>query len=358
VPLSDTEQTTVFEALPQEESLWLEMLSKDSVWLSHQPNPNIPVVSNDDVLALSPSSLETYLKCPRQFFYQSMLGLRSESDSLQATIGKLVHRILEVFNRQFQHNYILVALETLTQQILDTETEPSELESLGLTRWDLKEFRQLAPIQQQQIEQDILQAFRALDRDGYFNIAFQSLRTEESLSFVSQEIPGFTLKGRADLIRETVEGTFEIVDYKTSRAKYQFTQQETNLRGLQNALQPIDWEIDDIHVRYKDKELQLPLYWLMAQSMPAYQDKPTKISLQVVRRPKLAGNPAPLALTHEALLVAKPHLIELLQKGVANPIRSADHFAPLGNRQQHCKYCTYKDLCEGPDGEGPEESFE
>jgi PD-(D/E)XK nuclease superfamily len=356
--LSDTTQNTVFEMPPQEEGLWLDAVSKGSVWLDYEPTRPIPVMSAEETLTLSPSSLETYLRCPRQFFYQTMLGLRDESDSLQATVGKLVHRILEVFNRRFQENYTFSALQALTQQVLDTETEWAELESLGFKNWDLKDFRQLAPIQQQQIKQDILQAFQALDRDGYFNIPFESLRTEEALALSPTEIPGFCLKGRTDLIREKAEGTLEIIDYKTSRTKYQFAKLETNLRGLLNALQPIDWEIDNVHERYKDREYQLPLYWLIAQSMPEHQAKPTQISLQVVRPPKLAGNPPPLTLSHEALLDAKPHLMDLLKRGIADPIRMAEQFVPLGNRQQHCKFCAYVHLCEGPQGDEGEEAFE
>ncbi|MBY0404575.1 MAG: PD-(D/E)XK nuclease family protein, partial [Cyanobacteria bacterium] len=65
---------------------WPKQLSTEAVY---QPA---------DTLSLSPSSLNTYMQCPRKFFYQKTLGLRGES-SEEASMGTLIHRLMEVFNK-------------------------------------------------------------------------------------------------------------------------------------------------------------------------------------------------------------------------------------------------------------------
>ncbi len=67
----------------------------------------------DDVLKLSPSKFETYIKCPFSFFGQYVLGLQTKKNNefSMSEIGNFVHKILDMFMCECVSTGKFVALE-------------------------------------------------------------------------------------------------------------------------------------------------------------------------------------------------------------------------------------------------------
>ncbi len=344
--------------LPESLELTSETLTPSNTntpWTDFTPGSKTLVMEPDEPVMISPSSLDTYLKCPRKFFYQSLLGLKEKTTSPQAALGSLIHKILEVFNQHFQNNYTFEELIILTQKVFQWETEADYLTSLGFEKKDFTLLQQISPLYRHQLHTQIQQAFTDLRERGYFNTSFEPVGIEKPIFW--SNIPGIeniTLYGRADLIRKGPGDTLEIVDYKTTRQKYLSVKLETNMKPLFKALEPIDWAETNRLQRYGEREYQLPLYWLMAQHTHEFQNKKINTSLQLVRPPKQNGKTGgceTLTLPHEALEQGKTNLLTLLKKGLAEPIQGCKDFPPLGNKQKHCAYCPYVNLCEGPQGD-------
>jgi hypothetical protein len=333
--------------------------SSDNPWLTWLTTAADLVFTPEEIIALTPSKLETYLNCPRQFFYQHLLGLQDDTSSPQAALGTLVHRILEVFNRQDILDNKLERLLVITKQVFQYTTTWPELEQMGFTTRDLKALKQLSCLQQQQIERQLLLAFEDLGAKGYFDESCRVLGVEEKLNLAEPfGLPGLLLEGRADLIREKQDGTVEILDYKTSRQKFNLVKMESNMRPLLNALEPLDWSESDTTLRYQNREYQLPLYWLMARETLQYAGRSIQASIQMVRPPVPPGKMegcGTLTLPQDALEKGYENMGTLLKKGVVEPMRASQSFLPLGSKTRHCKHCAYVHLCEGPEVETEED---
>ncbi len=322
-------------------------LNTASPWLDYQPVEARPVLDDGQTLALSPSSIETYLTCPRRFFYQTLLQLYDDASSPQATVGILIHRILEVFNRNYATaGYTLENLIALTNSLF------AENEMGSFVQKDLNLLAGFSPLQRQQIHSHILASFQDMAAKGYFEIRFEQLHIETEL-----EIPlpssrlNLSLKGRADLIREKPDDTVEIVDYKTTKAKYTSVGYDYNIKPLQQALEALDWDEPDPHARYGRREYQLPLYWLMAQNLPSFEGKRTHVTLQTVRPSGPGGTvngAISLTLQHVDLQQGAENLRLLLEKGLVEPLEACSGFAALGKREFNCGGCSYNTICEGP----------
>ncbi len=342
----------------RKQQTWNLTFNDASEWLQ-EAFESSEIGMGQKTLSMTPSSIETFLQCPRKFFYQSVLQLRDDRTSPQAAFGSLVHRILERFNQHFQDSYTYENLIKLTDIFFMEPPDIQALQALGCQPKDREMLDALSPLHRFQVERDVRAAFQALQESGYFASPFKRLLVEEKLTFQGTgPLEGLSLYGRSDLIRELPQGAFEIVDYKTSRSKYKHAHDEKNLQPLLNALEPVDWDEPDLYQRYYGRELQLPLYWMMLQQSAEFNPPETHASIQVVRAPstfvKLAGAMT-LTLPHQTIEAGRANLIDLLQEGILKPIRSIAHFAPLGNPQAHCGYCPYTNMCEGPDTEDEED---
>jgi hypothetical protein len=324
-----------------------------SPWSIYAPDiPNQPVWSTGDSFTLSPSSIETYLACPRRFFYQTALGLREEGEpSLQTIVGTITHRILEVFNRQpaGTHTHTLKHLVLLAQQGMDETTPWRTLAEWGFTAKDKVLLQTMTALERRHLADHLCRSFENLMQSGYGLQSIAHMESEKPVSATA--IPGLqghvTLKGRIDLLREYPDGHLEIVDYKTSRNDFTSTRTETNMQPLYQALEPMDWEASNVQQQYAKRKVQLPLYWLILQSMPEYAGRRVDVTIQMVRPQGLKGGGCEtLTLSHQALVQGRPHLIDMLQKGVIEPLQTRADFPAIGDPVRQCRTCPYERMCD------------
>jgi len=225
------------------------------------PNPpDIPKTENIlrylDNLTLSASSLNTYLKCPVEFFYAHVLGLSEKeelAESLESDeIGTLVHAILRQYfwpdrQKQLPPGTDTARLKTLIDAEFNQRRYPSPLTgSFFLMR--------------KQIEQHLEEFLLAYQQKAVLELeaARQSLTLLELEKDLKLDYKlgqrTFHLKGKIDRIEKRGEYLC-LLDYKTSASE---RNQIINIDKL---------EIEDRSTWPQAiKSLQLPFYQLLASA--------------------------------------------------------------------------------------------
>lgn len=151
--------------------------------------------------SFSPSSINTYLKCPRQYLYDYILGLSAKDGNPDAmSYGSAVHSACE-----FAVNFALKNSEY-----------PSKEEFINVFKQELNN-QPMSSLQQRNIHEE--RGEKALSE--YYvqlcNTSVKNLYTTEEK--VTLEIDGIKFKGIIDRIDKNDDGTFTIYDYKTGSAK-------------------------------------------------------------------------------------------------------------------------------------------
>jgi len=161
---------------------------------------------------LSPSSLLSYLKCPREYYYTYILKLPI-AKNIHLIKGTIVHSVLEDFFSEYKENF-----ENFVQELFDGKwsSQKTSLESLGLKPEELENHKTDAInmlktyIYIFNIKINNLLALKAKDRQQAFDLLkpkFRELKIEE---------PKIHLRGYIDRVYESFSGSVTISDYKTS----------------------------------------------------------------------------------------------------------------------------------------------
>nr|QGT49624.1 hypothetical protein Melaina855_0110 [uncultured Candidatus Melainabacteria bacterium] len=151
--------------------------------------------------SFSPTSINTYLNCPRQYLYDYALGLKAKDgnpDNL--SYGSAVHKALEFA--------IKTAIETgkypTEQEILNVFT--NKLETLPLSAYEQKEILQTRG-------KNALNAYYPQICNTPVSMLYA---VEQSVKF---DVDGVKFYGIIDRLDKNPDGTYTIYDYKTGNAK-------------------------------------------------------------------------------------------------------------------------------------------
>ncbi len=148
----------------------------------------------------SPSSLNTYRKCPREYFYNYILGLKSSSGNMDnLTYGQAVHKAF-----QYVINYAL-----------ENKTYPTRDDAYRVFAKSVDELPCSKP------ENMKLSAQNNIFSEGKYYDQFTSIvsaeqldsRAELDLSYTTED--GIVFKGSIDRIDKNADGSYTIYDYKT-----------------------------------------------------------------------------------------------------------------------------------------------
>jgi DNA helicase-2/ATP-dependent DNA helicase PcrA len=255
-------------------------------------------------LILSASALDTYAKCPRQYYFRHQLHIPTRKSGGAAIAGSNVHRALEVFHGRNKGKW-----RTLTNDDL-----------LAVYDEVIAEGRYESPEQ--------AEMFRALGR----RILGQYLDDErkgsgEPSSFempfgVEMEAINTRFVGFIDRVDEHPDGTVEVIDYKTGA-----------VQGPQGTLANT-W--------------QMPLYVLALEQLgrkvkaaTIYGMKDASLGLGPIKRvriPRVATGKEKTELTDAYMKGFEARL-----KAVVERIRSGDFTETPEERT--CKFCDYRILC-------------
>ena len=152
---------------------------------------------------LSPTSINTYLRCPRKFFLRYVRGMK-EKPSIYLVRGKAVHEAL-------------AGLNSLEVKGLEANTLKARLLALYDQAWDKQQYE----IERLQMSDSTIRGFH---REGAVMLANWFDRNQDALMNRSQgpksEVKIFSQKHRVMGIIDAIHGQGDeavVVDYKTSR---------------------------------------------------------------------------------------------------------------------------------------------
>jgi hypothetical protein len=339
-------------------------------WAALTRPPETPLFSASEKLRLSPSALSSYYRCPRQFYYGSVLRLSSESGP-QAQLGILVHRVMEAFNKGFVEGafeaYSLENLLTVLDQLFDPETVD--------TGNKLPELVTLNKLARLELQNKLKLSFEDMAEKGYFHRTVHTVEAEKSIQINTantinpiEKLERCELVAKLDALIQDESGLWDIVDYKyygPNRYKGKTPSDGKMADSLLHALSPLDPNANHHAERFKSTESkprdpQLPFYYLLSQQDECLKGKVKQVSLQLIR-PPFPDNPAQgaIALTLDPQRIEEglSDWISDLRQYVVDPALSASVFEAVPTKQS-CGSCSYTTVCdarsEGNEGDANE----
>ncbi len=285
----------------------------------------------DDERPLSPTSLQTYARCPRQYLFGRVLGLAAterpeEIAELSALDrGSLVHRILE---RWVAERIAAAGWSSTPARLLDIADELfADIEARGLTGRTLP-WRHTRAVLRRDLEQ-----IAAIDLAGGVPVGDEPLAVE--LPFGRDGEPPVVIDlpdqgpvafaGSVDRVGRTAGGTLVVADYKTGSARsYLGLEESTVDRG---------------------RFLQLPLYALAARQRFGDPTTPVTASYWFVTERE--------RFRHIGYEVTSQRLdtfigvLEVLVSGIRSghfPARPGP-IDGLTGKGEHCRHCDFDSVC-------------
>ena len=342
----------------------------ESKWAKLQKASNESLFEPDKVLDLSASSIKTYMQCPRQFYYKHLLRLPQPGNDA-ASLGTLIHRVMEVFNQGAgQLPYSANRLKSLAETLFLFRGEPEVFFSAGFTEKDQMEMRRLSPLTLSSMKQRLLASIDDLKEKGYFDRygTLKRVEPEKRLDSITiNGIEGCRFSGSMDAVIQLSDGSWEIVDYKTFRSAYKAKLDACD-KHFWGTLDPLPEGDDVSHAeRFEDKlradypkDYQLPLYYLAGQQNPAYEGRLNAVALQIIR-PPFADKPEQgsirLEISGAEIEAKKAQMIDDINRYIVAPMRQSVHFPATPGRTS-CGSCGYFGICEAADEADAEEGGE
>lgn len=344
----------------QTESPFARYIGK-SAWADLEAQEAEPVFDADAVLTTSPTAISTYMKCPRQYYYRHLLGLPSKG-TVSASLGTLVHKVMELFNSQTQPGeYTVERLTDLAEALFCFETEPNRFHLAGYGERERRELTEMSRLAVDALRVRLLASIADLKDKGYFDRygTMKAVYAERELREV--EIDGIArcrFKGKMDAVIQLADGHWEVIDYKTYGASKYATQWDACDQNFQKVLEPLPDDADLSHAeRFVGQmsaaypvDYQLPLYYLACRQDPLFQGQLEGVSLQLVRPqfPKNANQGAiRLGISATDLEAKRTQLVADIQQYVVNPILGSPVFQADPASGDACGYCAYAAICEG-----------
>ena len=165
----------------------------------------------------SPSSINTYKQCPRKYYYQYILKLKT-LPSIHTARGNIVHSVLEdFFDTPLEEINFKNCEQKLTQRIqellvLHWNKKKSELDSLSMEPTQLNFYFEESMVMLMNWLQKFLAKARVVN-GSEFDKAFKALTPLRELQYASEER---AVRGFIDAI-EQFQGETRLMDYKTSK---------------------------------------------------------------------------------------------------------------------------------------------
>ncbi|MBY0451191.1 MAG: PD-(D/E)XK nuclease family protein [Cyanobacteria bacterium] len=343
----ETDKVADIQPIPSQLDLF-----PDTTKASIQKAPSNPIFGPTELISISPSDIQTYLECPRRYYYQSVLKLpQTETDA--SIRGTLVHRIMEVFlnhvfaNREMENVSKITwsdeSLRFITQRLFD-------LDSDYFKESDLIKIRSLDPVALSDLKRNLHFSIDSLKEEGFFTSHPQNVTSEKKLSYLYQtkDSGPWEFTGRVDALFEysipnnpdAIETV--LLDFKTGTADLTQTQKETRDKHLLHSFTPLQTNRSPQASKRK-YYVPLPLYtWLCQEN----QIPLSRIGLQFIR-PKAEKASGSVSVTLDTSEFRPEEWLESLNETVLIPIRQSEHFDVKPSKDQ-CKRCQYNVFCEGP----------
>ncbi len=341
-----------------------------SAWAQLHPQAPEPVFEANEDLSISPTAITRYMQCPRQYYYKHLLGLK-EPGSVAASLGTLIHKVMEAFNSQTPTGeHTPQRLREVAEAFFGFESDSHAFYMAGFGERERQTLAQMSPLAVHSLRQSLLASIEDLTEKGYFDRygTLKAIYAERELKdVVLAGLERCRLTGKMDAVIQLADGRWEVMDYKTYGASKYGTRWELCEQRFEATVDALPDEPElPHHQRFANKlnaaypiDYQLPLYYWAAQQDKTLIGGMAGVSLQLVR-PQFPDNPSQgsirLGLGADVLDAQRKRVLGDIQSHVVDPILSSAHFSPVPESGA-CDYCPYAGICEqgnGSEGEGLE----
>ncbi len=312
-----------------EKIIWEKEKIKENVMLDNRIfKPSIEILEKSDIkkskkvlkklisTEYSPTKIDTYVRCPLQFYYRYVLKLEEymdiEEEIERSTIGKLIHDFLKDYYTGF-----------LDKKIVIDKSDFSE----NLKKYLKKHLHEGGEqILLREIISNTLMRF----------IEYESMRSkEEDIIIRDLEVPvagvlevaelkkgsAFKLKGRIDRAEE-INGIYHVIDYKTG----------TITMPAKKLGSEVDLSRDNI--KKKIRTLQLPIYVYLYSKMNKIPIEKIQAEIFNIRKPREENS---LQVENIDFLL---EALGFILREIVNPDIS---FSP--DPGDYCKFCPFSLMC-------------
>jgi len=230
----------------------------------------------------SATSLKSYLTCKRQYYFNYIAKIKEHTISIKPQnfeVGSIIHNCLEeavkkeTLTNQFIHNYLVTFQKSNPYLVLELELWKKKLEKLV----EFEKIRMANEIQIQSVEQP-------------FNLVYK----------------GINIKGKIDRIDKHNDGTFEILDYKTSSS--------LKIDTPKTYEESVDFQLEFYYLSQRDK---------MIKSVGYYDLNDSSIKSEVMLKEKLE------------------YLDMHLQR-----LKTTTVNFECTDKVSNCQFCTYSTICQ------------
>ncbi|GAA1172880.1 ATP-dependent helicase [Nesterenkonia xinjiangensis] len=204
------EREAAARALARLASAGLTGADPDQWWGLPELSTDAPLLEPEEVVRVSPSSVQTAVESPLQWFTQAAGGV--EPTDFTRMLGSLIHEIAE-------HHPTETDLEVLHRELED------RWHTLGRDEgWESEKDR----LRAEQMIGKLAQYYRAVERDGR-EVAARELKVEATLEVPAgepdrdgAEAPGrrtVQIRGVIDRVERSADGRLFVIDLKTGKTK-------------------------------------------------------------------------------------------------------------------------------------------
>lgn len=307
------------------------------------------IVSENDVLKLSASSVSTYQKCPRKYYYKHLLNLK-EPYVFAASYGSAVHSVMELLCRRFLHSYNRRTAIELAEILFEAKTNEKKAVEVGFKQTDIDLIKETDVLSIAHMKENLKDAFDDLDMTGFFDEVPEKVVCEKAFSFKLEELPNVVFEGRIDAIVQSKDN-IKVVDYKTGKDKdnklsYAISENGVKFR-TESGKEPSNVDV------YKNRyDYQIPLYYLACQNdekLLEYKDKITELGLVYIR-PKMKENGCKEDFVPAYKIEEfKEYIIQNLKENIIDKIVNEREFKKKSG--WGCETCAFKFLCDEDDAD-------
>jgi CRISPR/Cas system-associated exonuclease Cas4 (RecB family) len=174
-----------------------------------------PQKETETQLHFSYSQLNTYLLCPMKYAHQYVFGTPYETRSVALIFGKAMHRAAETFYVNLREQGEIIPVEQMIgvfEQVMDTEVKRTEV------KITYKEGENLESIRDQ--GRALIKLFHAeINPQKIVAVEFPFTVKVPDIITGNGNLP-LDLVGYFDLIESDAEGTYSVVELKTSAQRF------------------------------------------------------------------------------------------------------------------------------------------
>ncbi len=306
--------------------------------------------------SLSPTDLETYVKCPRQLYYKRFKF--STPFNAKASKGTLVHKVFELYHKACNAGDIAFGYESLNhfmRQCLDVDDAAFWHPPDGLLEEPaFNVYVQQPVVVRQAWFRRILEAVQSLQETGFFEKSPVRVETEFRINEAYlTELSGFHWKMFVDAVYFYQDGSIRIVDYKTSKGKFEQTKEESRQGKLNRILDGLPPR--NVGESGYDERVTDYLYWQLPIYIVAYEfvksADVTEAGLQMFRSTQEnATGSVFVALDVPRFKAEKDRWLVNVHEEVLKPLWEERLFR-ANPQASYCEWCDYTSICEASAGE-------